>query len=137
MESLWIETNCRQLFKNALDEPRRRISNDEKTVRCLFYAAKHGGKFWNVIRKALEQVVSDYEIPKIGADYLNDFIEREDSAIADYLVPFMVNNNCSSEMITIIRKSLIYDLLVQIGRVPSTSSNQNICLEPLIVAMCT
>ena len=103
---------------------------------CCCYSSKLESN--SDLRKAVEQVVADYEIPKSGADFLEDFVNREDGSIVDYLVPFMTNSTSASQISTIVRKSLIYDLLVKMSGIhDSTLSDQTISLQPLIAAICT
>jgi len=135
-----VDRLCRSIQSNGQSKSNVR-SKADRIAHCLFFAVNQGGEFWNVIKKAAEQVITDYDLPKDAQIFLRNMADREDKAIADYLAPFMLNQpeESDTELSILIRKGLIYDLLLRMDNSENgfSGKSQKVSLEPLILAMCS
>ena len=52
-------------------------SKADRIAHCLFFAVNQGGEFWNVIKKAADQVIADYDMPKDAQIFLRNMADRK------------------------------------------------------------
>ena len=82
--SLWypqsVDRLCRSFHSKGQSKPNRQSNGRSKADRiahCLFFAVNQGGEFWNVIKKAAEQVISDYDLPKDAQIFLRHMADSK------------------------------------------------------------
>ena len=82
--SLWypqsVDRLCRSFHSKVQSKPNRQSNGRTKADRiahCLFFAVNQGGEFWNVIKKAAEQVISDYDLPKDAQIFLRHMADSK------------------------------------------------------------
>lgn len=49
----------------------------ERIANCLLLAAEKGGEFWQILEKAVHQIISDYRLPPSAENFLLDQVKGE------------------------------------------------------------
>lgn len=71
-----VDRLCRSIQSNGQSKSNVR-SKADRIAHCLFFAVNQGGEFWNVIKKAAEQVITDYDLPKDAQIFLRNMADSK------------------------------------------------------------
>ena len=76
-----VDKLCRSFQSNKLNGKSKGQTNGrskaDRIAHCLFFAVNQGGEFWNVIKKAADQVITDYEMPKDAQIFLRNMADSK------------------------------------------------------------
>ena len=67
------EIRSKEVFSKCEKNPEKNSRGQPK--KCISFAAENGGQFWPVLGKALDQVVKDFELPKLAEKFLRNLFE--------------------------------------------------------------
>ena len=79
-----VDKLCRSFQSNKSKSNRQTNGSRSKSDRiahCLFFAVNQGGEFWNVIKKAADQVIADYDMPKDAQIFLKNMADRKSKGL--------------------------------------------------------